>query len=107
MLSANVIGQSQKIDILYGGNFKKDEAQFPGASIFTKDVNGQVQFRHQGADMWCDQAFLYADENRIYAEAGPQFGLLYKSWVQFDSDVDGTETQIRIENKDVLNIFTS
>ena len=67
-LSANVIGQSQKIDILYGGNFKKDEAQFPGASIFTKDVNGQVQFRHQGADMWCDQAFLYADENRIYAE---------------------------------------
>ncbi len=43
--------------------------------------------------------------NRIYAEAGPQFGLLYKSWVQFDSDVDGTETRIRIENRDALNVF--
>jgi hypothetical protein len=47
----------------------------------------------------------YRFPNRIYAEAGPQFGLLYKSWVQFDSDVDGTETRIRIENKDVLNTF--
>ena len=47
----------------------------------------------------------YRFPNRIYAEAGPQFGLLYKSWVQFDSDVDGPETRIRIENKDVLNTF--
>ena len=47
----------------------------------------------------------YRFANRIYAEAGPQFGLLYKSWVQFDSDIDGTETRIRIENKDVLNTF--
>ena len=47
----------------------------------------------------------YRFPNRIYAEAGPQFGLLYKSWVQFDSDVDGTETRIRIENKDALNTF--
>ncbi|UCE70556.1 MAG: PorT family protein [Flavobacteriaceae bacterium] len=47
----------------------------------------------------------YRFPSRIYAEAGPQFGLLYKSWVQFDSDVDGTETRIRIENKDVLNTF--
>ena len=47
----------------------------------------------------------YRFPNRIYAEAGPQFGLLYKSWVQFDSDIDGTETRIRIENKDVLNTF--
>jgi hypothetical protein len=47
----------------------------------------------------------YRFPNRIYAEVGPQFGLLYKSWVQFDSDIDGTETRIRIENKDVLNTF--
>lgn len=47
----------------------------------------------------------YRFPSRIYAEAGPQFGLLYKSWVQFDSDIDGTETRIRIENKDALNTF--
>ncbi|MFZ9030895.1 MAG: porin family protein [Robiginitalea sp.] len=47
----------------------------------------------------------YRFPSRIYAEAGPQFGLLYKSWVQFDSDVDGTETRLRIENRDALNTF--
>jgi len=47
----------------------------------------------------------YRFSNRIYAEAGPQFGLLYKSWVQFDSDLDGTETRIRIENGDALNVL--
>jgi hypothetical protein len=45
----------------------------------------------------------YEFPSRIYAEAGPQFGLLYKGWVQFDSDVDGEETRIRFENKDALN----
>ncbi|MGB5315669.1 MAG: outer membrane beta-barrel protein, partial [Robiginitalea sp.] len=34
----------------------------------------------------------YEFPSRIYAEAGPQFGLMYKTWVQFDSDIDGTET---------------
>jgi hypothetical protein len=47
----------------------------------------------------------YEFPSRIYAEAGPQFGLMYKTWVQFDSDIDGTETRIRIENKDALNKF--
>jgi hypothetical protein len=47
----------------------------------------------------------YRFPNRIYAEAGPQFGLRYKGWVQFDSDVDGTETRVRIENKDALNVL--
>lgn len=45
----------------------------------------------------------YEFPSRIYAEAGPQFGLMYKSWVQFDSDTDGQETRIKIENKDALN----
>jgi len=47
----------------------------------------------------------YRFTNRVYAEAGPQFGLRYKGWVQFDSDVDGTETRVRIENKDALNVL--
>lgn len=51
-------------------------------------------------------AFMeYRFPNRIYAEAGPQFGLMFRSWVQFDSDADGTETRIRIENKEALNTF--
>src|SRR5690606_34915715 len=55
------------INIVYGGTFTKDETQFPGGSIFSKDDQRQVQFEHQGADMWRDIAIFYADENRIRA----------------------------------------
>ncbi|SDQ59297.1 OstA-like protein [Flagellimonas zhangzhouensis] len=68
----NVFAQQQpqggrQINIVYGANFTKDEAQFPGASIFSKDDERQVQFEHQGADLWCDIAIFYAEENRLKA----------------------------------------
>lgn len=56
----------KQINIVYGANFTKDEAQFPGASIFSKD-DRQVQFEHQGADLWCDIAIYYQQENRLRA----------------------------------------
>lgn len=59
--------QEKKIQIVYGGNFTKDEIAFPGASIFSKD-NKQVQFEHQGANLWCDVAIFYPEENRIKAK---------------------------------------
>ncbi|WP_424497484.1 OstA-like protein [Robiginitalea sp.] len=55
-----------KITIVYGGSFTKDESLKPGASIFSKDRR-QVQFEHQGADLWCDYALLYQKENRLEA----------------------------------------
>lgn len=58
---------SRQINIVYGANFTKDEAQFPGASIFSKDDERQVQFEHQGADLWCDIAIFYSQENRLKA----------------------------------------
>ncbi|MEY8780795.1 OstA-like protein [Allomuricauda sp. XS_ASV26] len=59
--------EGRQINIVYGANFTKDEAQFPGASIFSKDDERQVQFEHQGADLWCDIAIFYAEENRLKA----------------------------------------
>jgi lipopolysaccharide export system protein LptA len=59
--------QDRQINIVYGANFTKDEAQFPGASIFSKDDERQVQFEHQGADLWCDIAIFYTEENRLKA----------------------------------------
>lgn len=56
----------KKITIVYGGSFTKDETLRPGASIFSKDTR-QVQFEHQGADLWCDYALLYQKENRLEA----------------------------------------
>lgn len=60
-------GQKRQINIVYGANFTKDEAKFPGASIFSKDDERQVQFEHQGADLWCDIAIFYSEENRLRA----------------------------------------
>jgi len=59
--------ESRQIKIVYGGVFTKDEVQFPGASIFSKDGERQVQFKHQGADLWCDIAIFYAQQNSIKA----------------------------------------
>lgn len=63
---AQLTVESKQINIVYGANFTKDEAQFPGASIFSKD-DRQVQFEHQGADLWCDIAIYYQKENKLRA----------------------------------------
>ncbi|MEM9143991.1 MAG: OstA-like protein [Bacteroidota bacterium] len=55
-----------RINVVYGANFIKDEAKFPGAFIFKKDTR-QVQFEHAGADLWCDIAIHYQKENRLKA----------------------------------------
>lgn len=67
MATAQEETQGRQINIVYGANFTKDEAQFPGASIFQKDDERQVQFEHQGADLWCDIAIFYTKENRLKA----------------------------------------
>ena len=59
--------EGRQINIVYGANFTKDEAQFPGASIFSRDDERQVQFEHQGADLWCDIAIFYTEENKLKA----------------------------------------
>ncbi|MCX2720434.1 OstA-like protein [Lentiprolixibacter aurantiacus] len=58
--------KGREINIVYGANFTKDEARYPGASIFSKDTR-QVQFEHEGADLWCDVAIFYQKENRLRA----------------------------------------
>lgn len=59
--------ERRQINIVYGANFTKDEARFPGASIFSRDDTRQVQFEHQGADIWCDVAIFYAQKNQLQA----------------------------------------
>jgi len=45
----------------------------------------------------------YKFKNHIYTEIGPQFGLMYKAWIEFDSDVNGREAIIKEDNEDDLN----
>ena len=45
----------------------------------------------------------YTFKNYIYTEFGPQFGLAYKSWIEYASDVDGKDAIIKEYNKDKIN----
>lgn len=45
----------------------------------------------------------YKFKNRMYLEVGPQFGLMYKAWVEFFSDQDNKKIRIREFNKDKIN----
>ncbi len=45
----------------------------------------------------------YKFKNHLYAELGPQFGLAYKSWIEFEADVDGKEAIIKDYNREIIN----
>ncbi|NAS32820.1 OstA-like protein [Flavobacteriaceae bacterium R38] len=65
--------EERKIDIVHGGNFSKDDVKYPGESIFSKDGARQVQFLHQGVDLWCDVAVLNQKENKVRAFGNVRF----------------------------------
>lgn len=47
----------------------------------------------------------YKFNNHFYLEGGPQFGLMYKSWVEFVSKLDEKSVRIKEFNKDAVNKF--
>ena len=47
----------------------------------------------------------YNFENKIYIEAGPQFGLMYDAWVEYNSNIDGKDGTVKEYNKDNINRF--
>lgn len=57
--------EPQKVEIHSGYTEKRPE--LPDAIIYTKDASGQVYIIHEGVEMWCDQAYLYTQENFVRA----------------------------------------
>lgn len=47
----------------------------------------------------------YNFKNHIYVAAGPQAGLAYKSWIEFNSDIDGYDVAVKDYNKEAINRF--
>lgn len=45
----------------------------------------------------------YKFKNHLYVEAGPQFGLMYNSWVEFESNIDDRDAIIKEYNKEMIN----
>ena len=47
----------------------------------------------------------YKFNRKIYAEAGLQFGWMFRSQIQFDSNIDGNSARIKEDNEDMINWF--
>ena len=84
-----------------------NDLSFLQATIY-KDINDNNQ-RAEGDYSQKMNTFLipalinYKFKNHMYVEAGPQFGLMYKSWVEFESDIEGRDASIKEYNKDLIN----
>lgn len=47
--------------------YDKNEAEYPGATILTRNSKKQIYIEHDGIEMWCDKAYHYAKEDSISA----------------------------------------
>jgi lipopolysaccharide export system protein LptA len=47
--------------------YDKNEAEFPGATILTRNSKRQIYIEHDGIEMWCDKAYHYSKEDSISA----------------------------------------
>ncbi|MCO4822961.1 MAG: LPS export ABC transporter periplasmic protein LptC, partial [Flavobacteriaceae bacterium] len=63
----NFAQEKRRIQIEYSGFLDKDEINFPGATIFTRDDSQQVHVVHEGVIMYCDKAVHYGEEDFIEA----------------------------------------
>ena len=59
--------QKQSITVKYSGSLSSDPEIEDGAKIFTRDKSKQVHFIHKGADLFCDRAIYYEDQDYIEA----------------------------------------
>ena len=73
------------------------------------EINSHFVYSEQGDYSQKISYFLvtlakYRLKNNLYVEAGPQFGLMYKAWLEHNfNDEEGNENRIREENKDAVN----
>jgi len=82
-------------------NLTPSDLEFLNATIYEED--GEYS---QSLSYFLVPALArYKFPNHIYAEIGPQFGLLYKGNILFHSDIDGIEIDAKQDNRDMMNRF--
>ncbi|WP_225034843.1 OstA-like protein [Winogradskyella sp. SM1960] len=59
--------EQQKITVKYSGSTSSSPDIKDGALIFLRDKSKQVHFIHKGADLFCDKAIYYEDQDFIEA----------------------------------------
>ena len=66
-ISSLSFAQKQKITVKYAGTFYTDPEIEDGAKVFLRDKSQQVHFIHKGADLFCDKAIYYEDQDYLEA----------------------------------------
>ncbi len=59
--------QKQTITVKYSGSLSSDPDIEDGAKVFLRDKSQQVHFIHKGADVFCDKAIYYEDQDYLEA----------------------------------------
>ena len=59
--------EKQKITVKYSGSTSTSPDIKDGALVFLRDKSQQVHFIHKGADLFCDKAIYYEDQDFIEA----------------------------------------
>ena len=47
--------------------YDKNEIEYPGATILTRNSKRQIYIEHEGIEMWCDKAYHYSKQDSISA----------------------------------------
>ena len=92
--------------VLVKSNFGLDDLteadlEFLNATIY--DTEGE--YRQKISYFLVPALAKYKFDNNMYAEIGPQFGLMYDAYIEFNSEIDGNSARIREKNKDAINRF--
>lgn len=65
-LTTTVLGQESKVIDVTSDRLEIDEKRFPGATLLSK-VTEQVYLKHEGIEIWCDQAVHYGEDRFVKA----------------------------------------
>ena len=68
----------------------------------TADIEGD--YSHKMNTFLVPILMRYNFKNHIYVAAGPQLGLAYKSWIEFNSDIDGYDVSVKDYNREMINM---
>jgi len=61
-----ILAQESKVIDVTSDRLEIDEDKFPGATLLSK-VNKQVYLKHNGIEIWCDQAVHYGEDRFVKA----------------------------------------
>jgi len=83
----------------------QNDLDFLGTEVYYDDngVRFQGDYSQQISYFLVPALIKYKFKNHIYIEAGPQFGLMYNAWVEYNSNIDDKDGRIKEYNEDNIN----